>query len=310
GPGSAPSADIYCALENFTLDLVPIPGGTAANLLTRVIKIGFDRVVFFAGSSTKPGVDVVMAGIEFQGILSFVEALRSLIPLDGFSDPPYIDVDASGIRAGFDYDVPGIAVGVFSLQNISLGAELRVPFIGEALEVSFNFNRPEQPCLLSVWIFGGGAYFGVTITPRGLRMIRAAFEFGATASLNFGVASGGVYVMAGVYFEYVIAQSEGEEDSMTLIGYLRLGGHVSVLGLISLSIEMRMEIGYENGKAVGRATIQVEVEVLFFSATVSISYEKKFKGSNGDPTFLQMMGEPYLEPVQNATVQPWEMYAR
>ncbi len=310
GPGSAPSLDVFCSLEDFTLDLVPIPGGTAANLFTRILRIGFDRIQFFGGSATKPGVDVVMAGIEFQGILGFVETLRNLIPLDGFSDPPYIDVDASGIRAGFDFDVPGVAVGVFSLQNISLGAELKVPFIGESIEVSFNFNRPENPCLLSVWVFGGGAYFGVTITPRGLRMIRAAFEFGATVSLNFGVASGGVYVMAGVYFEYIIAQADGEEDSMTLIGYLRLGGHVSVLGLISLSIEMRMEIGYENGKAVGRATIQVEVEILFFSATVSISYEKKFKGGNGDPTFLQMMGDPYLEPVQDQMVDPWDMYAR
>ena len=312
GSTSSPAVDVYCALENFALDLVPVPGGSTLNLFSNILKIGFDRIVFFAGSSTKPGVDVVLADIEFKGILSFVETLKDLIPLDGFSDPPYIDVDASGIVAGFDLDIPGIGVGVFSLQNIALGAELRVPFIGESIEVEFNFNRPEKPCLLSVWVFGGGAYFGVTVTPRGLKMIRAAFEFGATASLNFGVASGSIHLMAGVYFEFVAAQNEGEENSITLTGYLRLGGSVRVLGIITLSIEMRMELSYQSpgGKVIGRATIQVEVEVLFFSASVNISYEKKFAGANGDPTFLQVMGVPYLEPVQNTTVDPWDMYAR
>ena len=36
----------------------------------------------------KPDVNVDFGGIEFVGVLSFVESLRSLIPLDGFSDPP------------------------------------------------------------------------------------------------------------------------------------------------------------------------------------------------------------------------------
>jgi len=40
----------------------------------------------------------------------------------------------------------------------------------------------------------------------------------------------------------------------------------------------------------GKATITVEVKVLVFSGSVKISAERRFAGSNGDPTFLQVMG--------------------
>ncbi len=40
------------------------------------------------------GVDVLLSDIKFVGPLSFVETLRDLIPLDGFSDPPYLDISA------------------------------------------------------------------------------------------------------------------------------------------------------------------------------------------------------------------------
>ncbi|UWX03475.1 hypothetical protein H1235_10060 [Pseudoxanthomonas sp. NC8] len=40
----------------------------------------------------------------------------------------------------------------------------------------------------------------------------------------------------------------------------------------------------------GRAELTIEVEVFFFSGSVTISCEKKFAGSNGDPTLRQLMG--------------------
>ena len=56
----------------------------------------------------------------------------------------------------------------------------------------------------------------------------------------------------------------------------------------------------------GRATLTVEVHVLFFSASVEISCERKFAGSSGDPSFAQLM-EPYL--LNGATVKPWDDYS-
>ena len=38
-----------------------------------------------------------------------------------------VDVTASGLTAGFTQDLPNVAVGVFNLSNISLGADVQVP---------------------------------------------------------------------------------------------------------------------------------------------------------------------------------------
>ena len=126
--------------------------------------------------------------------------MRDLIPLDGFSDPPFLDITPQGIDAGFSLALPNVAIGVFNLSNLSLGAGFTVPFIGQPLRVRFNFCTREQPFMLTVSLFGGGGFFGITLDPRGIQILEAAFEFGAAISIDFGVASGGVYVMAGIYF--------------------------------------------------------------------------------------------------------------
>jgi len=145
---------------------------------------------------------------------------------------------------------------------------------------------------------GGGGFFGLRLNPRGLVLLEASLEFGACLALDFGVASGSVSVMAGIYLRL-----EASDGSLT--GYLRIRGDVEVLGLISASIEMYMGLTYEfgSGKVIGRATITVEVEVLLFSASVQISCERKFAGSSGDPTFAQVMG-PYADDG------PWVTYCQ
>jgi hypothetical protein len=287
------SFEISCLLNAFQLNLI-----NPAEFL----RLHFRRIQFLAASGRKPDVTVDFEKIEFVGVLSFVETLRTLIPLDGFSDPPNLTVNEQGIEAGFSLALPNIAIGVFSLTNLSLGASFTVPFVGDPLSVRFNFCERHNPFMLTVWVFGGGGFFAVTVTPAGVHILEAAFEFGARCSLDFGVASGGVKVVAGIYYKI-------EADEASLAGYFRLQGRVSVLGLISASIELYLELLYEfaSGKCVGRATLTIEVEVLFFSASVEISCEKRFAGSNGDPTFIEMMS-PYLEPNLGQTIDPWTEY--
>ncbi|MEE2729982.1 MAG: hypothetical protein VYA55_04130 [Pseudomonadota bacterium] len=292
---------VSCSLNNF--DLVLIAPAS-------FIELNFDRIEFLINQNAKMDVDVQLADIKFVGPLSFVESLRSLIPLDGFSDPPYLDITSNGIDAGYDISLPNIAVGVLNISNISLGAGFTVPFVGQPVSVRFNFCRREQPFLLTVSLFGGGGFFGLTIDPSGVQIFEAAFEFGASLSVDLGVASGNVTVMAGLY--YRIEQSEA-----SLTGYFRLGGSVDVLGLITASIELYLELYYEmqSGKCKGKAQLTIEVEVLLFSGSVTITCERKFAGSNGDPSLRQMLGldaslplEQELDAITEATQYGWRDY--
>ena len=297
--GRPAGIDLTCSLESFSIDLVGSPS---------FMVLSFDHILFKIESDKKPEIDVKFGGMTFTGPLSFVESLRKVIPLDGFSDPPSLDVSPQGIEASFSLALPNVAIGVFSLANVSIGAGFKVPFIGDPLTVRFNFCTKEHPFLLTVSMLGGGGFFSIVLDPKGVHSLEAALEFGASLSIDFGVASGEITVMAGIYFKML-------GDAVTLTGYLRMRGEVDVLGLISASIELRMELSYESksGKVLGRASLEIEVEVLFFSTTVRISCERRFKGSSGDPSFRDVYGETYdpCPPPLNAPmpcVNAWDEY--
>ena len=166
------------------------------------------------------------------------------------------------------------------------------------MSVSFNFCKRPEPFLLTVSALGGGGFFLIEIDAKGVQRLEAALEFGASLSMNFGVASGGVHVMAGVYFAY------DSTKGAALTGYFRVGGNVTALGIVSVSIELYLGLTYEfaSGKAVGRATLTIEIEIFLFSAEVEISCERKFAGSSGDPTFAQIMA-----PLSSGE-SPWDTY--
>ena len=149
----------------------------------------------------KPDVTAEGVELEFVGALAFVDTIRRLLPADGFSDPPAITVTPEGIQAGFSLGIPTVGVGVFSLQNLSLSAALSLPFVGKPAGLRFALSSREHPFLVTVTLFGGGGFFALGVSAAGVEEIEASIEFGGNISLNLGVASGGVYVMAGVYFK-------------------------------------------------------------------------------------------------------------
>jgi LysM repeat protein len=271
-----PQAEVAAQLSNFELDLLP---GT-----TKLIGMKFGRVGFRVSTGGKPEVDVQFDGMEFLGPLEFIDTLRKIIPLDGFSDPPYVDVTADGATAGFDLALPSVAVGVFSLQNISIGADCRVPFLGDAVTVGFNFCAKEAPFRLTVMAIGGGGWVGIRLSPTGLVLLEMGLEAGASLSVDLGVASGSVSVMVGVYLRL-------EDKGGQLTGYFRIRGEVEVLHIVSASITLELSLTYDTGthKAIGRASLRIEIEIAFFSTSVEITCEKKLAGSKGDPALYDVM---------------------
>jgi hypothetical protein len=262
--------------------------------ILHAIALHFTTFSFSAGSSKKLDVSVDLDSakpFEFEGDLAFVQDLSNIIPPGAFGDGPSIDLTpAPGVHVGYGVTLPPAAVGVFSLENIKLSAGLDLPLLTGKPIIDFGFAERHHPFLLTVSLLGGGGFLHIQLDTEGMKLLEAAFEFGANASINLGVASGGVHIMAGIYFSM---QTDAGATKATLAGYLRMGGELSVLGLISVSIEFLLSFTYDSdGKASGRATLTVEVKVLFFSKSVEISVEKRFGGSGGDPTFAQLITSP------------------
>ena len=275
--GSAPQVRVHGEFSGFSMTFAG------------VARLRFGTLRFVTLPGRKPDVTAEGVSLEFIGALEFVNTLRDLLPDNGFSDPPAVTVDEQGIKAGFSLAIPTIGVGVFSLQNLALSASLSVPFVGKAAGLRFALSERHNPFLVTVTMFGGGGFFALGVSANGVEEIEASIEFGGNISLNLGVASGGVYVMAGVYF--------GMTQQVTqLTGYLRLGGHLSVLGLISISLEFYLAFTWRDkgggrSEIWGQASLSVSVKIAFFSTSVTLSVERRFAGASGDPTLDQVMDE-------------------
>jgi hypothetical protein len=274
--------------------------------LKNILRVSFASLDFGKLPGEKANVKVSMAGnnpIAFLGPLTFVNGLQRLIPGDGFAKGPHLDIQPSGIRAGYELGIPSVEVGILSIANIALGARMQLPFTGAPLSFAFNFCRRENPFLLTVSCFGGGGFFALENSVRGLMMMEAAFEFGASVSINLGIASGGASVMGGFYFKMEIENESGNTLTQ-LCGYLRINGHLSVLGIISLAMEFFLALSYvirnnKSNELYGEASIKVKISVLFFKKTVSVTARRTLKGADADPTFAEM-----IEP------QDWLDYCR
>ncbi|WKG05511.1 hypothetical protein [Mycolicibacterium sp. HK-90] len=275
GGNAKPGTQILAELSRFALVLPADP----------LVRLSVERLAFAAGSTAKPGVDLLMKGVEFLGVLSFVSDLADAIPLDAFSDPPNIDVTADGMVAGVTIALPDIPLGMFSITNLSIGADVQVPFFGKVVTVGFNFCTRERPFMIAVVLLGGGGWCGVRIAPDGLAVLEIGLEAGACIAVDLGVASGVISVTLGVYIRL-----EGDEGSIA--GFYRMRGEVEVLGVVSAGLELYMELKYDTltGKLTGRARVTLHVSIGGIEKSVSVEASRSFAGSKGDPPFRKVMG--------------------
>jgi hypothetical protein len=275
-------------LQNFGLNIsLPFKGNS-----TPILGVNFDFIRFITDSQKGNEVKVQLKSgdpIKFMGPLSFVNNLQKIIPADGFAGSG-MSLKREGVNLILDYQiaVPSIEIGVCTIANLTMGATLTLPLNGKELVMAFNFCRRENPFLLTVSCFGGGGFLVLETYLDRLKSLEGAFEFGGSFSLNVGVASGGVKIMGGFYFAM---QFETDNTIITLGGYLRINGHLSIIGMINVSLEFYLEliaviVGDKVSKMQGTATLKVKVEVLFFSKTVSVTVRREINGADADPKFL------------------------
>ena len=281
--GNGSSTQINGSLRNFRVEFVD------------AVWVHVEEFAFASKSGQKPDVKVRLNAtqpVTFVGDLEFVETLRKLIPPGLLGDGPSLDINEERVHAGFSVAIPPASVGVFSLSNIRLGAFVELPFTEGRPIFDFAFALRQDPMTLAVAIFGGTAFFHVQLDTDGVRLLEAAFEFGAIAALDIGVASGSVHILAGIYFKLEKKEAGGDLEA-TLSGYMRMGGEMSVL-IVRVSVEFVLSFTYSAGKATGRATLTVSVEIAFFSVSVELSVERSFGKNGGDPVFDQMLPSPSL----------------
>lgn len=300
-----------------------IPGSktTAHGLL-----LTFKRLQFSAGTDRATDVKPDIESVEFTGALKMLQPVVDLLGFApkggggagsneagnggagaGKAPKPFSHkITAKGIEVTLTVNIPKISLGAFVLKNLSIGAGATLPLTpftddpGSATEdldgkavaalKGFTFHlkvgTKKAPVELTVAFFKGSAYVSVAGGGKGLDHLAIAFDFGATYSLDLGIASGGVSAVGGFSFSMTKVVENGVEGQhVTFTAYLKLSGHLDILGLITASIVFNLELTYENNngkeRLFGRATLHISIEVAMFSKTVTLETEKEFAGSGG-----------------------------
>jgi hypothetical protein len=287
-----------CTITNFSLVLP----GTGDPL----VRLNFESLKFTQKPGQAPYLQVSGPTIEFlAGLKLLKELLDKLKPV--LAAGPAIRATSSGLTASYAVAVPNVTAGTFLLRNIAMLVSIEIPFSRDPVVLSLSFASRDNPFNLSVLMFGGGGYIEVKIGPTGLTGLEASMEFGAAVAVDFVVARGEVHALGGAHF---VASGEG----VALEAYIRIGGSVEVLGLVSVSVELRVELIYvdANGlnRLAGRAKLVIEVDVLLFSDSVELDSGEWVLPGNEAAPMLHSAQPLALTDAPDPALAHWQDYQK
>ncbi|GAA1651677.1 hypothetical protein ACFQY4_20015 [Catellatospora bangladeshensis] len=256
-PPGAPEPPNTCTLSNFTLALPPS---------SPLITLTFDRVRFTQRPGEPMKLELTGFGIEFGGELKLLQELQKRVMSVLGGHGPTVSVSSSEIVVGYQLRLPDAPAGMFVMRNIAVLAAVHVPFAQNPVRVVVGFASREQPFALTVSGFGGGGYVAVEIVGDTPSKLELSMEFGAMIALDFVVAQAEVHALGGVRF---VHRADG---STALEAFIRIGGSVRLLGLVTVSVDLRVNLTFSDPppRLTGRASLVIELDLTLYSETVTV----------------------------------------
>jgi hypothetical protein len=239
----------------------------------------------------QPAVRISGLDALFSNELKILKALQDGVQLGDHG--PVLQVDEHGVVATYTLPIGDVGSGAFAMRNLTFHAEVVVPFQGDPVTVAVAFASKAKPFTLTVLMLGGGGYLDIEVAHTGLRRLDISLEFGASMFVDFTIASGEAHVLGGVRFELL------PDRSVQVTGYLRIGGSLEVLGLVSVSVELLLTLGYRTAgnRLVGRATLVIEIDLTIYSDSIELdSGEWTISGDDPPSTPPPTPGAPTSDP--------------
>jgi len=249
-----------CTISSFGLHL---PTGRP------LLELDIDRLSFRSATGRPPTIGLEGLRLRFGHELQLLNGLQQKLQqgLDESSGGLVLQQRPDGIRAGYAVTIPEAESGGFVMRNAHASVTVDVPFTGRGVTVSLAFARPDNPFALTVLTLGGGGYILVEIGAGGLSRVDVSLEFGAMIAVDFRIAAAEVHALGGVTIR-------GDDSGVSFAAFIRLGGSVELLGVVSVSIELKLVLAYDDddgaNRLFGRATLVIDIDLLFFSETLEL----------------------------------------
>jgi hypothetical protein len=185
--------------------------------------------------------------IKLADALQAVSALVNLLSgnsKNGFTYGP----TAHGVKCAFALPVPDTSALTSGISGLSFSTSLELAADDQAFDITLGLgiSSKDRPFNFAVFILGGCGYVlaGVTyhISTHSFSPIQLELAIGASASLAIalGPISGGVYAQFGI-------ELLNSGSGFRAAAFFQISGHVSLLGMVSIDIVLRLEASYYGG---------------------------------------------------------------
>jgi hypothetical protein len=266
------------------------------------LTVGGQQFITFADTSLtfdqsgKTKFDLDPKKVRMNGVLQMLsEAFAKLSsPEDGFTlrlvEDGWFPV---GVEAALAIPLPDCSAGPCGLSNLRFGAVFELVARPEfAIGVRAYVSQKTAPFTLVIFILGGGGWIDVRarylpLSGRITTAVSIGLSAGAMLAIAFGPVKGSVFA-----FFYIEAEMQTDTAAagtqLTIRVGLLLGGEVDVLGLISVSIKLLLELEYSaaTGVLAGTGTLSIRVKICWFlTIKVSVSVRKEFAKVGGQSRF-------------------------
>lgn len=269
------------------------------------IQIPINSMTFTAQSGKKTDIQVQVGQITFEGALNFVNTLEQFLEDLGGSGFK-VNVTPSGINAGFSISLPDISVGMVDLSGLGMSAAVDVPFTGAPATATFSFASQQNPFTVTVSMFGGSGFITLVLGMNSVQQVTASIEFEGNFELNIYIASGGISLAAGIYFNYDV------NNGLQLTGFVKLQGNIECLGIISVSCELDLSLTYQESAdgsqswVSGDALFTTSIHLVFFTIPIKIPMHKQFSGSGTAPAAKAAIAQAPQAPSKHPFATPAE----
>lgn len=261
----------FTRLANFSLGI---------NIFSvEALVVNFTELKVSSTNTQQKKTEVKIDKVEFGGALKFLSSLAEEVNLPGTG----LTILPSNqlIKIDYTFALPNIASPSFNFSNLKFDIGLNIPLSSSSsdevkpISILFSINKPHDKFLITVGIFGGRGHFMVETTTKKLTRVEVSLEFGGYFGINLGIASGYVFLFAGIHYRYE------EEGEMSVSAYLICGGGVTVFGFISVYVNFVMTLLYQSAGNYfeGSASVRYSIKIGFFKKSFTLSYRKRFAGN-------------------------------
>ena len=273
----AVSGTMRATLQNFAAQLAFSGEGV-------VLKCRSFTFTVDAAGRTSFNVDI--ADVELIGtMMSFVRALQRYLGQLLGNSGIRIEINSAGVSIILpSFTLPQLSLGVFSLQNLVIQSSARLSFRSEPLLFIFLFSEPGKPFLLTIGVFGGGGSVALQTDGRRVVLFRASFAFGASVSLDLGIASGRASILGGLTYTSALTHTpEGLETTQISYDFwVHAHGSVTALGFITVSVDFHLSLTIYQGNpsySEGVVDVTYSVKIGFFEKSFTLTFRRRFTGS-------------------------------